>query len=325
MNASNITFEIRAHYSKCFPSHAPSLQSSWHIFPTPAWHANKSSQESEVAFWSSYQREAQPIHDASIAGRSYSPAFRFALSFRAVHASRLSKSHVERRILIHLPFSYVFPFSIKHILHVLLPERSGVSVSSSFLESNLHSTSRTEATPTSPQIWYPTKSSIIFTQNFSYLVMAWENRISTGWSHPDVGVFSFNPLHFAYLSSLLHHEIYCSCWPFGLCWFCCWSFDVSRYVGQRVRFLFISQMCMHMLIVIRSVDDADTCARVPINNSPVTDVTSDAIRCNVNGAKGVAGICTAAGMLTLFFKLTLLFADPCISWGKHDSWDARTT
>jgi hypothetical protein len=50
----------------------------------------------------------------------------------------------------------------------------------------------------------------------------------------------------------------------------------------------------------RSVDESNTCTRAPPSNSPVTTVTSDDIRCNVGGSKGVAGVCAALGMLYLF-------------------------
>ncbi|PMD64890.1 lytic polysaccharide monooxygenase [Hyaloscypha bicolor E] len=42
-----------------------------------------------------------------------------------------------------------------------------------------------------------------------------------------------------------------------------------------------------------SVDEFNTCTRVPPSNSPVTTVTSGDIRCNVGGSKGVTGICAA--------------------------------
>ncbi|KAN0103308.1 lytic polysaccharide monooxygenase [Hyaloscypha variabilis] len=44
---------------------------------------------------------------------------------------------------------------------------------------------------------------------------------------------------------------------------------------------------------VNGVDDASTCTRMPPNNNPVTSVTSDDLRCNVGGDKGIAGICTA--------------------------------
>ncbi|KAH8880267.1 glycoside hydrolase [Thozetella sp. PMI_491] len=41
-----------------------------------------------------------------------------------------------------------------------------------------------------------------------------------------------------------------------------------------------------------STDDAKTCVRMPANNSPVTDVTSKDLACNV-GTKPVEGVCSA--------------------------------
>ncbi|KAK0639847.1 glycoside hydrolase family 61 protein [Cercophora newfieldiana] len=43
-----------------------------------------------------------------------------------------------------------------------------------------------------------------------------------------------------------------------------------------------------------ATDYGTKCTRMPPNNSPVTDVSSAAMACNVNGATGVAGICDAA-------------------------------
>ena len=42
---------------------------------------------------------------------------------------------------------------------------------------------------------------------------------------------------------------------------------------------------------INGVDQGQTCVRLPQSNSPVTDVSSNDVRCNVNGAKGVTGRC----------------------------------
>lgn len=42
---------------------------------------------------------------------------------------------------------------------------------------------------------------------------------------------------------------------------------------------------------INDVDQGQQCVRLPPSNSPITDVTSNDIRCNVNGAKGVTGRC----------------------------------
>ncbi|RDW70098.1 hypothetical protein BP5796_08495 [Coleophoma crateriformis] len=43
---------------------------------------------------------------------------------------------------------------------------------------------------------------------------------------------------------------------------------------------------------IDGVDQAENCTRVPPSNSPVTDVTSTDLRCNVGGATGISGLCS---------------------------------
>jgi len=45
---------------------------------------------------------------------------------------------------------------------------------------------------------------------------------------------------------------------------------------------------------VNGVDKASTCIRMPTSNTPVTNVNSNDIRCNVNGAKGVSGKCAVA-------------------------------
>jgi cellulase len=47
---------------------------------------------------------------------------------------------------------------------------------------------------------------------------------------------------------------------------------------------------------VNGVDKGGTCIRTPPSNSPVTSVSSNDIRCNVGGSKGVPGLCTVAGM-----------------------------
>lgn len=42
---------------------------------------------------------------------------------------------------------------------------------------------------------------------------------------------------------------------------------------------------------INGVDQGQSCARLPPSNSPVTNVNSNDIRCNANGARGVTGRC----------------------------------
>jgi cellulase len=45
---------------------------------------------------------------------------------------------------------------------------------------------------------------------------------------------------------------------------------------------------------VNGIDKQGTCVRTPPSNSPVTDVTSTTLRCNVGGATGVAGKCSVA-------------------------------
>lgn len=49
---------------------------------------------------------------------------------------------------------------------------------------------------------------------------------------------------------------------------------------------------------VDGVDKGSTCVRLPgtsyVSNSPVTSVTSNDIRCNAGGSKGVAGKCSVA-------------------------------
>ncbi|KAL7275357.1 hypothetical protein RUND412_001693 [Rhizina undulata] len=52
---------------------------------------------------------------------------------------------------------------------------------------------------------------------------------------------------------------------------------------------------------VDGVDEVGTCVRLPPSNSPVTDVTSTDIRCNVDGSVGISGICEveAGGTVTV--------------------------
>jgi lytic cellulose monooxygenase (C1-hydroxylating) len=43
-------------------------------------------------------------------------------------------------------------------------------------------------------------------------------------------------------------------------------------------------------------DEAASCIRMPKTNSPVANVLSPDMRCNVGGSVGVAGICDVRGM-----------------------------
>ncbi|TGO87319.1 hypothetical protein BPOR_0234g00050 [Botrytis porri] len=45
---------------------------------------------------------------------------------------------------------------------------------------------------------------------------------------------------------------------------------------------------------INGVDQVGTCVRLPPTNSPVTDLTSTDLRCNVGGTVGVSGVCSVA-------------------------------
>lgn len=46
---------------------------------------------------------------------------------------------------------------------------------------------------------------------------------------------------------------------------------------------------------VNGVDQAATCVRPPKSNSPVQDVKSNDLRCNVGGSVGVPGICKVPG------------------------------
>ncbi|KAF7904222.1 hypothetical protein EAF00_001556 [Botryotinia globosa] len=45
---------------------------------------------------------------------------------------------------------------------------------------------------------------------------------------------------------------------------------------------------------INGVDQVGSCVRLPPTNSPVTDLTSTDLRCNVGGTVGVSGVCSVA-------------------------------
>lgn len=46
-------------------------------------------------------------------------------------------------------------------------------------------------------------------------------------------------------------------------------------------------------------DDASQCVRMPKNNSPLTDVSSPDMRCNIGGAVGVPGVCDVQGTIVM--------------------------
>ncbi|KAF2497544.1 beta-1,4-endoglucanase [Lophium mytilinum] len=54
---------------------------------------------------------------------------------------------------------------------------------------------------------------------------------------------------------------------------------------------------------VGSTDEAGTCVRLPPNNNPVTDVTSNDLRCNVGGTTGVSGVCEVAAGNTLTVEM----------------------
>lgn len=127
------------------------------------------------------------------------------------------------------------------------------------------------------------------------------------WYHK-VGVSVLLSSSWSFVLTLHHEKLHCIHRPFGLCYFRGWPFHIPGHVGQWVQlhlFGFLSLSCIKLscssLLKDRfnSVDDSSTCTRMPPNNSPVTSVTSDDLRCNVGGDKGVAGICTAPGIFCL--------------------------
>ncbi|OBT97750.2 hypothetical protein VE01_04976 [Pseudogymnoascus verrucosus] len=54
---------------------------------------------------------------------------------------------------------------------------------------------------------------------------------------------------------------------------------------------------------VDGVDEQSFCARLPQSNSPVSDVTSNDLRCNVGGATGVAGKCAVAAGSTVTVEM----------------------
>ena len=52
------------------------------------------------------------------------------------------------------------------------------------------------------------------------------------------------------------------------------------------------------------------CVRLPPSNSPVTDVTSTDIRCNVNGLTGIANKCTVAAGGTVTVEMHQVYLHP---------------
>jgi len=54
---------------------------------------------------------------------------------------------------------------------------------------------------------------------------------------------------------------------------------------------------------VGSTDEAGTCVRTVPSNSPVTSVSTNDIRCNVGGTKGVTGVCTVAAGTSLTVEM----------------------
>jgi lytic cellulose monooxygenase (C1-hydroxylating) len=58
--------------------------------------------------------------------------------------------------------------------------------------------------------------------------------------------------------------------------------------------LTIQQAASHAIfqdLWVNGVDKTNTCVRMPSSNSPVSSVSSNDIRCNAGGARGVSGKC----------------------------------
>jgi cellulase len=51
---------------------------------------------------------------------------------------------------------------------------------------------------------------------------------------------------------------------------------------------------------VNGQDQASKCVRMPKNNSPLTDVKSTDMRCNVGGAQSVPGLCDVNSTLTFY-------------------------
>ncbi|KAF2428700.1 glycoside hydrolase family 61 protein [Tothia fuscella] len=59
-------------------------------------------------------------------------------------------------------------------------------------------------------------------------------------------------------------------------------------------FVFASAVSAHAVwqdLWVNGKDQSSTCVRMPKNNSPMSNVNSPDMRCNVGGAKGVPGVC----------------------------------
>jgi len=70
--------------------------------------------------------------------------------------------------------------------------------------------------------------------------------------------------------------------------------------------LLVQQVVAHATfqdLWVNGVDEQGYCVRLPPSNSPVTDVTSTNLRCNVNGATGVSGKCVVAAGSTVTVEM----------------------
>jgi cellulase len=56
----------------------------------------------------------------------------------------------------------------------------------------------------------------------------------------------------------------------------------------------VSSHAIFQNLWVNGVDKGSTCVRMPGSNSPVTSATSNDIRCNAGGSKGVSGKCPVA-------------------------------
>ena len=61
---------------------------------------------------------------------------------------------------------------------------------------------------------------------------------------------------------------------------------------------------------VNGVDKKDTCVRMPRGNSPVSSVTSNDVRCNAGGAKGVAGKCEVPAGSTITVEMHQVGVNP---------------
>jgi cellulase len=68
---------------------------------------------------------------------------------------------------------------------------------------------------------------------------------------------------------------------------------------------------------VDGVDMGSQCVRQPQSNSPVTNVASADIRCNVGGTKGVSGKCAVAPGSTVTVEMHQVSHVPIAAHGNH--------